>query len=147
MKFLLVVLGLQSASSKFLSPFCYADAKERCNLSLPSSHFNSPPLARTMANLNLDSDVLIHGVQYLTIFQVEPALVVPDTFHMCLQILHVLLDNVIIEIKDFDSAFQVRTPRVKNQCMDKCVDVVNSCVVKFEVWQNEKKVVYVAIRD
>lgn len=139
LKFLLVVLGLQSASSKYPCPFCFATESERSSPSLPLSHFNDL-CARTLDNLKKDCDSLSHGVQHEPLLQMEPALVVPDILHMKIRIVDRLLQSLVLEFEEFDLAAQVNDVEASKDHHVQClVRLVRSCGVKFDVWNDEKR--------
>lgn len=139
LKFILLALGLQSASSNFPCPFCIADANERTNIDLEITHFNAPPIARTRDNMKSDCDELKHGVQFSPLFDIEPSAVVPDTLHMTIRICHRLLDALVIELDDLDCQAKVQNPTSKNEHMAKFIALINSLGVRFDVWEDDKK--------
>lgn len=101
---------------------------------MPSSHYNVPPLARNLENIKCGCNALVHGVQFPPIFSAESALIIPDTLHMCLRILHRLL-----KVENFDCERQVRDPRAKSDSVPKFVDAIRERGVKFAIWQDKKK--------
>lgn len=134
LKFLLLVLGLQSASSDHSCPFCTATKKMRANPSMMAGAFNSPPLQRTLQNLFRDNDEMRNGVHLTPLFQIEPKNIVPDTLHMKIRILDKLLQNVIQEFLDMDCANNVRCAAVKEDNINVIRQLLFDCGARIHIF-------------
>ncbi|KAL1482737.1 hypothetical protein MTO96_033587 [Rhipicephalus appendiculatus] len=139
LKFLLLVQGLQSASSKYPCPFCRASPKQRCKVGSNIDDFNKPPLLRTLTNMREDCIVEEHGMKTIPLFTIEPRFVVPDVLHMRIRVVNRLIDGLLAEAEDRDNRDRVANVSGKGVHIDAIVHAINSCGVKFEVWKEEKK--------
>ncbi|KAH9384437.1 hypothetical protein HPB48_026444 [Haemaphysalis longicornis] len=138
LKFLLVVLGLQAASSRYPCPFCRADPKERSAAGANSNQYNEPPFVRTCANMREDCANEDRGMKYIPLFSIDPRCVIPDLLHMKIRIVNRLIDGLLAESEDRDNREKVQNLNAPSSHLKNSVAAINSCGVKFEVWEEEK---------
>lgn len=139
LKFLLMVQGMQSASSRYPCPFCRANLKQRSSAAATTEEFNEPPLLRTLKNMREDCLAEEHGMKAVPLFNIDPAFVIPDILHMRIRLVNRLIDGLIVEAMDRDNRDKVINLSSKNTHVEAIVGAINSCGVKFEVWEDERK--------
>ncbi|KAH6933577.1 hypothetical protein HPB50_016532 [Hyalomma asiaticum] len=139
MKFLLLVQGLMSASSKFPCPFCRADPKKRVESGARSTEFSTPPLLRTAKNMREDCLNEANGMKNVPLFNVDPVFVIPDVMHMGIRIMYRLIDGLLVDVEDHDNRAKVRNPKAPSSTLKSIINEINNCGLKFEVWQDERK--------
>ncbi|KAL1482502.1 hypothetical protein MTO96_033749 [Rhipicephalus appendiculatus] len=133
LKFLLLVLGLKSASSLHPCPFCLSAKARWADETLSAAYFNSLSLARTQQRLREHSDKVLYSVQYTPLLAIEPTDVFPDTLHMAMRIVDRLLDNVLAEFEDMDAQASATSTVATHSNVERFVRMVRDCGVPFDV--------------
>lgn len=90
---LLLVKGLQSASSKYPCPFCRAIPKQRCSAGVSIHDFNEPTLLLSLENMSEDCIVEECAMKTIPLFDTNPGFFIPDVLHMRMRILNRLMSR------------------------------------------------------
>lgn len=101
LKFLLLILGLNSASSDYACLWCTVHKNNRWDMSKPMSFYNEKPHKRTIESIRkLWKSDENFGCIHEPLLDIPVENVIPDELHLLLRITDRLLQNVIeIEIK------------------------------------------------
>lgn len=138
-KFLLMVLGLQSATSNHSCLWCKVHKNQRWDMSHNLSYYNSPPLNRTieeikqMAGKKKDN----YGCVNPPLIEIDLDHVILDELHLMLRVVDVLIDNILEDVLEWDKIDDLSKRRCeeKGKHLDNFVNAVRSCGVSFNVWQ------------
>lgn len=77
-------------------------------------------------------------MKYIPLFSIDPRCVIPDLLHMKIRIVNRLIDGLLAESEDRDNREKVQNLNAPSSHLKNIVAAINTCGVKFEVWEEEK---------
>ena len=140
-KFILMMLGLKSATSNYACAWCKVHKTERWNVNFDIDHYNSPPLKRTLQEVK-DMSKSTHDnycCSKYPLLNIELDHIIVDELHLLLRITDVLTTNLIDEVLTWDQEddFDKTNKEQKGKHLRKLIDAVRSCGITFDVWQQK----------
>ncbi|KAL1463973.1 hypothetical protein MTO96_043089 [Rhipicephalus appendiculatus] len=96
-------------------------------------------LFQALSQMREDCIVEEHGMKTIPLFTIEPRFVVPDVLYTRIRVVNRLIDGWLAEAKDRDNRDRVAHVSGKGVHIDDIVHAINSCGVKFQAWEEEKK--------
>ena len=138
-KFLLLLLGLKGATSNYACIWCKVHKSERWNVNSEYTSYNSTPLCRSLQEIK---EMCQKKTDNYCCFS-EPLLdisldhVVIDELHLMLRVTDVMVENLIIEMLDWDKEDEFDRIRgeQKGVHLQKLIDVIRY-VPKTKTLQN-----------
>ena len=98
MKFLQILLGLNSSIATYACPWCKVAKDDRGNITL--DHYHTDELRRSVSEIrnigSLSTSKQKYGLKHAPLLEIEVDHFVPDEFHLFMRIMDVLLRNVIV---------------------------------------------------
>ena len=138
LKFLLMIMGLNSASSNYACLWCKVHKHNRWDTSKPLNYYNEGTQQRNLADLKklCQTKGEKFGCIYPPLIDIELDHVVPDELHLFLRVTDRLLENVIDEIIEQASIADFNKPNTqpKGQLLKNFVENINELGVPFSVW-------------
>lgn len=140
MKFLLMIMGLNSATGDYACLWCKIHKDDRWDTSKPFSKYNEVPQWRTLEEIKQ----MCHSKDNFGCIN-EPLInipltnVIPDELHLLLRITDKLLQNTIDEVLERDAVEDFSKPRgqPKGIHLLKLVKAINSLGISFSVWNKK----------
>lgn len=137
LKFLLLIMGINSAISDFACLYCKVHKDNRWDMSKPQDYYNSDAIKRTIDEIKK----LCHLTENKGCLH-EPLLnspltnVIPDELHLLLRITDRLLQNVIDEAMELDAVDDFSKPRgqPKGLHLSKLIKSINDLGISFSIW-------------
>lgn len=139
-KFILIMLGLKSATSNHSCAWCTVHAHCRHDMNFTLEHYNSPPLKRT-----LDDMIKLVGKRKDNFCCAnEPLLmigldhVILDELHLLLRITDVLINNLVEDVLEWDKTVDVnkkKSDATRGAHLQNLIQTVRSCGVSFNIWE------------
>jgi hypothetical protein len=137
-KFLLMVMGLNSANADYACLWCEIHKNLRWDTSKDLLFYNTAPLKRTLENIKKQCkcNKSNFGCINPPLINISLDHVVADELHLLLRVTDRLLQNVIDEILEKDSIDDFNKPKghPKGANLNKFVKDVNELGVTFSVW-------------
>ncbi len=132
MKFLLIVVGLKAANSKFACLYCKVPKTERWITSRTQNHYYMKRLLRTLEELQKQAEngnetfCVIHK----PLFEIPLNYVVADELHLLLRVKDILIENLVTEVEQY--------LKHDKTALDQFEALIRSCGVGFKFWRNQK---------
>lgn len=135
-KFLLMIMGLNSATANHACLWCNVHKQNRWDTSKAFNFYNEEPQMRTLEAINKMRQLTINfGCINAPLIHLELDLVVPDELHLLLRITDRLLQNVIDEILERDAIEDFnKSTQPKGVLLKQFVKGVNELGITFSVW-------------
>lgn len=136
-KFLLMIMGLNSATADYACVWCKVHKDNRWDTSKDMTFYSEDPQRRTLDEIKKNSKSKDnYGCIYQPLIDIELDDVVPDELHLLLRVTDRLLENVIDELleKSVIEDFNRQKGQPKGVLLAKFVQGVNSCGIPFHVW-------------
>lgn len=140
MKFLLMIMGINSATADYACLWCKIHKDDRWDTSKPFSHYNEAPQWRNLEEIkkmchSKDSFGCINE----PLINIPLTNVIPDELHLLLRITDKLLQNVIDEVLERDAVedFSKTKGQTKGIHLSKLVKVINSLGISFSIWNKK----------
>ena len=104
MKFIQILLGLNSSIAMYACPWCKVAKDRRGDITLPWDFYHSTEQFRTTHEIKqcAKNAKPVYGVKNGPLLDIEPVCYVPDELHLLMQVMDVLLRNVIFDPKSKD---------------------------------------------
>lgn len=142
MKFLLMIMGLNSATADYACLWCKIFKEDRWDTSKPSDYYNKEPLKRDLQEIKR----LCHcskdnyGCINEPLLNILLTNVIADELHLLLRITDKLLQNIIDEVLERDAIEDFNKPRgrPKEVYLTKLVKNINDLGISFSVWNKKK---------
>lgn len=138
LKFLLMVMGMNGASSNYACLWCLLHKDERWDTSKDVLYYNEAPKCRTLENIKKLYQSKSNNLGCINKPLLDIALdhVVPDELHLLLRITDRLLENIVEEVMEKDSVNDFNKPKghPKGVGLTNLVKAINDCGVPFKVW-------------
>ncbi|XP_028394773.1 uncharacterized protein LOC114518936 [Dendronephthya gigantea] len=142
-KFLLIVLGMKSATSNFACLWCKVHKENRWQMDKDLDYYNSAPLKRTleevitMANKKGAKDKFSCDNEPL--IKIDLDHVVLDELHLLLRVMDVLLNNIIQETIAWDKKTNFNKKKCERDMahLKKLQSTIRSCGVSFDIWEKK----------
>ena len=137
MKFLLMILGLSSATADYACLWCKIHKDDRWDTSKPMNCYNEEPMRHTLEEIkrlcgSKDNVGCIHD----PLLNIPITHVIPDELHLLLRITDKLLQNVIDEALERDAGEVFEKPRgqPKGIFLNRLVKTINGLGISFSIW-------------
>ena len=140
MKFLLMILGLSSATADYACAWCKIHKDDRWDTSKPIHHYNEEPMRRTLEEMKtLCSSKDNFGCIHEPLLNIPLTHVIPDELHLLLRITDKLLQNIIDEVLERDAVEDFDKPRgqPKGIYLTRLVKAINDLGISFSVWNKK----------
>ena len=102
-KFIEILLGLGTAASKHVCPWCHVSKTDISDISKPFDYYQSSEMKRTAANLKANAKTETLGLKHHPLLDIEPENIIPDNLHLLLRISDKLLKNLIDDAKNVET--------------------------------------------
>ena len=137
LKFLLMVMGMNGASSNYACLWCLLHKDEQWDTSKDLLYYNETPKCRTLENIKKLYQSKSNNLGCINKPLLDIALdhVVPDELHLLLRVTDRLLENIIEEVMEKDSVNDFNKPKghPKGVGLTNLVKAINDCGVPFKV--------------
>ena len=140
MKFLLMIMGINSATADYACVWCKIHKDNRWDTSKPFSHYNEAPQWRNLEEIKK----MCHskdkfGCVNEPLINIPLTNVIPDELHLLLRITDKLLQNVIDEVLERDAVEDSSKTRgqKKGINLSKLVKAINSLGISFSIWNKK----------
>ena len=137
LKFLLMIMGINSATADYACLWCKIHKDNRWDTSKPFSHYNDVPQWRTLEEIkqmchSKDNFGCIHK----PLIDIPLTNVIPDELHLLLRITDKVLQNIIDEVLERDAIEDFSKPRgqPKGIHLSELVKAINSLGISFAIW-------------
>ena len=141
MKFLLMIMGLNSATADYACLWCKIHKDDRWDISKPADHYNKEPLKRTLDEIKklCNSKDNNYGCIKEPLLNISLSNVIADELHLLLRITDKLLQNVVDEILERDALddFDKARGQPKGIHLAKLVKAINDLGIPFSVWNKK----------
>ena len=141
MKFLLMVMGMNSATADYACLWCKIHKDNRWDTSKPSNYYNQQPLQRTLEEIKklCKCKENNYGCINEPLLNVPLTNVIADELYLLLRITDKLLQNVIDEVLERDAVedFNKKRGTPKGVHLTKLVHCINSLGISFSVWNKK----------
>ena len=136
MKFLLMILGLASATSNHACLWCKVHKDNRWDTSKDMNFYTLDPNRITLAGIKKCSQSKCFGCINEPLIDIAFDHVVPDELHLLLRVTDRILLNVIDEVleKDAIEDFNRQRGQTKRVFLTNLVIGINDCGISFNVW-------------
>ena len=103
-KFILMILGLKSATSNYACSWCKIHKNERWNMNFDVDYYNSMPIKRTLQEIKDMSTKSQDNYccNHYPLLDIELDHVIVDELHLLLRITDVLTSNLVDEVLTWD---------------------------------------------
>lgn len=141
MKFLLMIMGMNAASSYYACLWCKIHKDDRWDVSKASDFYQSEAMKRTLKDLQelCHSKEDNYGCINEPLLKIELSHVVPDELHLLLRVTDVLLKNVVDEAMERDAAedhLKIRGER-KGIHLEALTKSINDLGISFSIWNKK----------
>lgn len=106
-KFLLLMMGMKSATSLYACLCCKIHKDYRWKMNFDLEHYNSCPLKRTMDEINAMANKAgnkeIYSCEHTPLINIDLEHVILDELHLLLRIMDVLIGNLVKEVIQWDT--------------------------------------------
>ena len=135
MKFLLMILGLSSATADYACLWCKIHKDFRWDTSKPMNYYNEEPITLEEMKKHCHSKDNF-GCIHEPLLNIPTTHVIPDELHLLLRITDKLLQNVIDEVREQDAVKDFDKPRgqPKGTYLAKLVKAINDLGISFSLW-------------
>ena len=134
MKFIQLLLGLNSSIGTYACPWCKVSKDDRGDVSLPWDHYHQDARFRTINEIKSAKSKQF-GVKASPLVDVEPHHYIPDELHLLMRVTGVLLRNLIYDSKSKDEYAKILGQPTDN--LDLLVKAIQSCRVTFNTWTSK----------
>ncbi|KAJ7327833.1 hypothetical protein OS493_026112 [Desmophyllum pertusum] len=137
MKFLLMILGLSSATADYACLWCKIHKDNRWDTSKHMGYYNEEPIRRTLEEIkSLCHSKDNFGCIHQPLLDIPITHIVPDELHLLLRITDKLLQNVIDEVLERDAVedFEKSRGQPKGVYLNRLVKEINGLGISFSVW-------------
>ncbi|MCG7867336.1 MAG: hypothetical protein JAY74_13350 [Candidatus Thiodiazotropha taylori] len=136
MKFLQLLLGLNSSIAEYACPWCVVSKHDRGNITFPMDHYHKAEFRRTTAGLKTaSSSASKYGSKNPPLVDIEVDHFVADELHLMMRISEVLLRNLIDDALSKDNLAKVLGNPTDNVTL--LVNAIQSCGVSFRTWKSK----------
>ena len=138
-KFLLLILGLKSATCNHSCIWCKIHKDMKWDMTYDLNHYNSTPLKCTLAEIRemtarkKDN----YCCKYPPLLNIDLDHVILDELHLMLRVVDVLIDNLLEDVLEWDKNVDIckRRSEKRGEHLENLVSTIRSCGVSFQVWQ------------
>ena len=141
-KFILILLGMKSATSNYSCAWCKVHSHCRYDMNCPLNHYNSDPLKRTLEEIirlaakKKDN----YCCENHPLLSIDFDHIVLDELHLLLRITDVLINNLIDDVLEWekkDDLSKQKSDLTRGAHLQNFIKTVSSCGVSFNVWENK----------
>ena len=139
-KFILLMMGLKSATSNYACVWCKVHKDHRWDTSVPLHHYESSNLERTIkqiSELAKKKGEKNYCCEHTPLVTIELDHVILDELHLLLRILDVLIENLIRDALEWDQKENKRKKKgqQKNTHLKNLQTTIRSCGISFDIWE------------
>ena len=138
MKFLQILLGLNSSIATYACPWCKVAKDERGNITLALDHYHREELRRSVSEIKTlaaSASKQKYGVKHAPLLEIEVDHFVPDELHLFMRIMDVLLRNLIDDAFSKDHFAKINGNATDNVIL--LVKAIQACGVIFRTWSTK----------
>ena len=138
MKFLQILLGLNSSIATYACPWCKVAKEDRGNITFPLDHYHTNELRRSVSEIRTlaaSASKQKYGVKHAPLLEIEVDHFVPDELHLFMRIMDVLLRNVIDDALSKDQFAKINGNPTDNVSL--LVKAIQACGVTFRTWSSK----------
>ena len=141
-KFILILLGMKSATSSHSCVWCKVHSHGRYDMSFPLHHYNSDPHRRTLeeiiklAGLKKDNYCCVND----PLLSIDLDHIILDELHLLLRVTDVLINNLIDDFLEMDKKEDLskkKSDPTRGAHLQQFIKTVSSCGVSVNVWQQK----------
>lgn len=145
-KFILLMLGLKSATAHYACAWCKIHKDERWKVGPNFSQYNKNPKCRTLKEIQsmckqkpTKQNHYNYGCEHEPLLNIELDHVVVDELHLMLRVTDILLENVIDSALDYDQQLEIDRARGQDRGVQlkKTVEHIKGLGISFNVWQEK----------
>jgi len=142
-KILLIVMGLSGATSDYACLWCKIHKLVRFDMSKPKDHYNSPPISRTLHEMqemcSLPQSQSRYSCVRKPLINIALDHVILDELHLMLRVTDRLMENLIKEVIERDGEADLNKKRgeEKGLYLKKLVKEINKTGITFNVWEKK----------
>ena len=138
-KFLLMVMGLSSATSTHACLWCLIHKLDRWDTSKPIEHYQSVEMKRTLAHIKSMLPLKKFSVINQPLFNIELDHVILDELHLMMRVTDRLTENIISEVMERDSQADISKARgeKKGVYLDTLVNTIKGIGISFSIWEKK----------
>ena len=138
MTFLLMIMGMNSATADYACLWCTIFKEDRWDTSKPSDNYIKVPLKRDLQEIKrlCQCSKDNYGCINEPLLNIPLSNVIADELHLLLRITDKLLQNIIDEVLERDAIEDFNKPRgrLKEVYLAKLVKNINGLGISFSVW-------------
>jgi len=137
LKFLLIIMGLNSAIADFSCLWCLIHKNDRWDTSKPMDYYNTNTMKRTIEDIKAKcKETENYGCIHEPLLNIPLTNVILDELHLLLRITDKLLQNVIDEVLERDAVedFQKTRGQQKGLHLSKLIKSINDLGISFSIW-------------
>jgi hypothetical protein len=138
-KFILLMLGLKSATSNYACSWCLVHKDNRWDMEHDLKYYNESPMHRTLKDIkdNAAKKKDNYCCENEPLLDIDLTHIVLDELHLLLRIMDVLIKNLILDVKEWDLREDPKKKRGEPKTVhkDKLVQTIRSCGVTFDIWE------------
>ena len=138
MKFIQLLLGMNSDIATFACPWCKVSKECRGDISLPWDFYHGQNITRSveeMKSFKSTSAKANFGSKNPPLLNIETDHYVPDELHMLLRVMDVLMRNLIDDAVSKDQFAKITGGATDN--LDLLVKEIQNCGVSFKTWYSK----------
>ena len=141
-KFILILLGMKSATSNHSCVRCKVHSHSRYDMSFPLHHYNSDPHRRTLeeiiklTGLKKDNYCCVNDL----LLSIDLDHITLDELHLLLRVTDVLINILIDDVLEMDKKEHLskkKSDPTRGAHLQQFIKAVSSCGVSFNVWQQK----------
>ncbi|KAK2550530.1 hypothetical protein P5673_028729 [Acropora cervicornis] len=136
-KFLLLVLGMKSASSDYSCIWCEIHAKDRFDMTKPQNNYWEDHIARKLDGIIEDAKKKRHSCEHQPLLNIPLENVILDELHLMLRITDRLTGNLVKDALEWDNKENFDKPpsQQSDKHLQALVKAIKNCGVSFNVWE------------
>ena len=139
MKFIQIVLGLNSSIATYCCPWCKVSKDSRGDISFPWNHYHENDTKRTVEEMQRmctsSSAKTNFGSKYAPLLDIAIDHYIPDELHLMMRITDVLLRNLVDDAMSKDQYAKLLGQATDN--LELLIKAIQSCGVSFRTWTSK----------
>ena len=132
------MLGLGGATSHHACAWCKIHKDKRSDMSYDLDYYNSPPMQRNIAELKqMAKKKTGNFCKFEPLLNIDLDHVVLDELHLLLHVVDVLIENLVMDVLEWDKRDDLNTKRgvERGVHLEKLKVRIRSCGVSFDIWK------------
>ncbi|CAB4030363.1 Hypothetical predicted protein [Paramuricea clavata] len=140
-KFLLLVFGLQNATSNYSCLWCKVHKDKRWDMSHDISYYTSVQLKRSIKDIHDLAGKSKNNYCCVArpLVEIDLDHVICDELHLMLRVVDVLIDNLMEDVLEWDKTEDMCKKRSDERGihLNNLISTIRSCGVSFNIWQKK----------